>query len=235
MWAIANRRRLRGLTLRLVSLIALALGALASLGVSGAAADYTVVQCVPGSQGYTEAAWTPFGSTGFSIWGYNECATSPYGLRLDTNYRGQTTGYTGNGSGLAWRFSAPGGTTFASASASLHYGDNGGFAAAYFSDGSTGSGSRTGATAIPACSRQLLPSTHISSRFACSASPAPIATATGPMCGRRASLPLFVMDQRRISPQAGRCSTAAGFAGSRALPRGTATAPAGAHARSAFT
>jgi hypothetical protein len=138
MWAIANRRRLRGLTLRLVSLIALALGALASLGVTGAAADYTVVQCVPGSQGYTEAAWTPFGSTGFSIWGYNECATSPYGLRLDTNYNGQTTGYTGNGSGLAWRFSAPGGTAFASASASLHYGDNGGFAAAYFSDGSTG-------------------------------------------------------------------------------------------------
>ena len=32
----------------------------------------------------------------------------------------------------------PGATVFASASASLHYGDNGGFAAAYFSDGTPG-------------------------------------------------------------------------------------------------
>ncbi len=139
MSAIANRRRLRGLTLRFIALIALALAAIATTGVGSASADYTVVQCAPGAQGYTEAAWTPFGSTGFSIWGTNECGGGAfYGLRLDTNYNGTGTGYTGNGSGLAWRFTAPSATSFASASASLHYGDNGGFAAAYFSDGSSG-------------------------------------------------------------------------------------------------
>ena len=43
--------------------------------------------------------------------------------------------WNGNGSGFAWRFSAPPGTNFATASASLHYGNDGGFAAASFSDG----------------------------------------------------------------------------------------------------
>jgi hypothetical protein len=120
-----------------LALIVVALGTLVLLTAPRAAADYSVVQCVPGSQGYTEAAWTPFGSTGFSIWGSNECGVG-FGLRLDTHYGNQGTGWTGNGSGLAWRFTAPPGTRLASASTSLHYGDNGGFAAAYFSDGSTG-------------------------------------------------------------------------------------------------
>jgi 5-hydroxyisourate hydrolase-like protein (transthyretin family) len=121
-----------------LALIGAAVGTLLLLTAPRAAADYSVVQCAPGSQGYIEAAWTPFGSTGFSIWGTNECGPGGYGLRLDTNYRGAQTGWTGNGSGLAWRFTAPPATTMTSLSASLHYGDNGGFAAAYFSDGSPG-------------------------------------------------------------------------------------------------
>jgi hypothetical protein len=139
MCAIANRRRLRRLLLRLGVVVALTFAA-SAVAPGAAGADYTVRQCIPGSQGYSEAAWTPFGSTGFSVWGFNECASgSLYGLRLDTYHAPQGgTGWTGNGSGLAWRFTAPGGTTFASASASLHYGDNGGYAAAYYSDGSPG-------------------------------------------------------------------------------------------------
>ena len=134
MRAIADRQRLRGLTLRFVALIAVMSGALAIAGVSRAAADYSVAQCVPGSQGYTEAGLTAFGP--YSIWGHNTCPAAE-GLRLDTGVYGPT-GWTANGSGLAWRFTAPGGTAFASATVSLHYGDNGGLAAAYFSDGSTG-------------------------------------------------------------------------------------------------
>jgi hypothetical protein len=121
-----------------LALIGAAVGTLLLLTAPRAAADYSVQQCVPGGPGYTEATWTPFGSTGFSIWGTNECGGAR-GLRLDTHhevYGG--TGWTGNGSGLAWRLTAPPATRLASASASLHYGDNGGFAAVYFSDGSTG-------------------------------------------------------------------------------------------------
>jgi 5-hydroxyisourate hydrolase-like protein (transthyretin family) len=134
MRVISNSRRLHDLRLRLCAVLIAAFGMLGVVA-SPATADYTVVQCIPGSQGYAEAAWTPFGSTGFSVWGTNECAVG-YGLRLDTNYNGAGTGWTGNGSGLAWRFTAPYATSFSSASASLHYGDNGGYAAAYFSDGS---------------------------------------------------------------------------------------------------
>ncbi len=133
MRAILSGGRRQTAAVRLSILVAAALGT-SGVSASPAAADYAVVQCVPGSQGYAEAAWTPFGSTGFSVWGNNECAVG-YGLRLDTNYNGAPTGWTGNGSGLAWRFTAPYATSFTSASASLHYGDNGGYAAAYFSDG----------------------------------------------------------------------------------------------------
>jgi hypothetical protein len=135
MRASSTVRRTRRLALAALALIALASAAAAAFA-SPARASYRVTQCTPGDVNYAEAAWQPFGSTGFSIWGTNECYGGGYGLRLDTSYNGAGTGYTGNGSGLAWRFTAPSGTRFASASASLHYGDNGGFAAAYFSDGS---------------------------------------------------------------------------------------------------
>jgi hypothetical protein len=131
MCAIANRRWLRGLTLRFVALILVVFGVLGIPGATRAAADYSVVQCVPYSQGYTDAGLTSFGP--YSIWGTNQCG-SPNGLRLDTGARGPT-GWTANGSGLAWRFTAPGGTSFVSASASLHYGDDGGLTAALFSNG----------------------------------------------------------------------------------------------------
>jgi 5-hydroxyisourate hydrolase-like protein (transthyretin family) len=118
-------------------LVAIVVGALSLLAAPRAAADYSVVQCEPGGTGvnYAEATWTPFGSTGFSIWGNNECTPGRPGLRLDTTYGNQGTGYTGNGSGLAWRFTAPPGTLFASVTAVEHYGDDGGFAAAAFSNG----------------------------------------------------------------------------------------------------
>ena len=98
-----------------------------------------VVQCAPGSQGYTDAAWTPFGSTGFSIWGTNECGRVGYGLRLDTHYG--MPGHRLDRQRLRSRLALhapPQRDCFASAGASLHYGDNGGFAAAYFSDGAPG-------------------------------------------------------------------------------------------------
>jgi hypothetical protein len=91
--------------------------------------DYAVTQCVPNSAAYTDAAIVQFGP--YSIWPSNECG-SDHGLRLDT---GPSTGWTANGSGLAWRFAAPLATTFTTARARVHYGDDKGFAAASFSDG----------------------------------------------------------------------------------------------------
>jgi hypothetical protein len=45
------------------------------------------------------------------------------------------TGWTANGAGLAWRFTAPSGTNFTSANTTVHYGNDEGFAAASFSNG----------------------------------------------------------------------------------------------------
>ena len=126
-----DRRRLRPIASRLSRLL-LAAAALATIGLLApqrATADYTVVQCVPNLQGYTDATWQPFGA--FSIWGRNQCGTA-FGLRLDT---GSDTGWTANGAGLAWRFSAPPATKFDGVSALVHYGGDGGFAAAAYSNG----------------------------------------------------------------------------------------------------
>jgi hypothetical protein len=149
MRGINYQRRSRPLRLSTLILTLLAANLIGAFGASPAAASYRVLECAPGDVNYSEAAWTPFGGTGFSIWGTNTCYPSGYGLRLDTTYNGQGTGYTGNDSGLAWRFTAPGGTIFASASATLHYGDNGGFAAAYFSDGTPGFAVPDGANGAP--------------------------------------------------------------------------------------
>jgi hypothetical protein len=115
--------------LRVFLLVLLALMVIAVTSPAPARADYGVTQCVPNAVAYTDAAAVPFGP--YSIWARNECGGA-FGLRLDT---GSSTGWTGNGAGLAWRFIAPGATRFASANAVVHYGNNGGFAAASFSDG----------------------------------------------------------------------------------------------------
>ena len=122
----AGRRRSRFRNFVLILL------ALAVIGVSSPArarADYSVVQCVPNSVSYTDAGAFAFGA--YSIWARTRCGAD-YGLRLDT---GSDTGWTANGAGLAWRFTAAGGTNFTNANAVVHYGNDGGFAAASFNNG----------------------------------------------------------------------------------------------------
>ena len=115
-------------TRRLI-VVGIAFGALALLTAPRAAADYSVVQCVPNAVPYTDGGVVPFGA--YSIWARQRCGTE-YGLGLET---GADTGWTANRAGLAWRFAAPGGTRFTSTNATVHYGNDGGFAAASFSDG----------------------------------------------------------------------------------------------------
>jgi hypothetical protein len=114
---------------RVFALILFAALAIAVSSPTRAHADYGVVQCVPNSVPQTDAGVVPFGA--YSIWAHDECG-GDHGLRLDT---GSNTGWTANGAGLAWRFTAPGGTIFTTASATVHYGNDGGFAAASFSNG----------------------------------------------------------------------------------------------------
>jgi hypothetical protein len=119
---------------RVFALILLAALAVAVCTPARAHADYGVIQCVPPAVPYTDAGKVAIGA--YSIWGTNDCSGGQlYGLRLDTNYNGAGTGWTANGAELGWRFTAPGGTIFTTASATLHYGNDGGFAAASFSNG----------------------------------------------------------------------------------------------------
>jgi hypothetical protein len=126
MCAIANRQRLRGLTLRFVALIALSAAAIAA-GASSARADYRVVQCDYTRTSYTQAGAVAIGA--YSVWATNSCGND-YGLILRT---GTDTGWTANGAGLAWQFTAPAGTTF-DATALVHYGYDSGFGTAVQSD-----------------------------------------------------------------------------------------------------
>ncbi|MGE5746887.1 MAG: hypothetical protein ACM33U_06480, partial [Solirubrobacterales bacterium] len=131
MQALPTHRWLKTRALRSFVLAAVGAALIAAISPARAHADYKVAQCEPDA-GYTDATSQPFGPY-FSIWGRNECGgQTGYGLRLDT---GSNTAWTGDGAGLAWHFTAPAGTSFATASASLHYGNDGGFAAASFSDG----------------------------------------------------------------------------------------------------
>src|SRR5262245_48232215 len=114
---------------RLFILVALALGIVGASSPARAHGEYTVAQCVPSSVPYVDAGAYAFGP--FSIWAGNECG-GDHGLRLDT---GSNTGWTANGAGLSWRFTAPPGTLLITANAAVHYGNDGGFAAASFSDG----------------------------------------------------------------------------------------------------
>jgi hypothetical protein len=121
---LSSRWRIFALVLLVATIIAVGLPARAD-------ADYGVTQCVPPAMPHTDAAPAPFGP--YSIWARNHCGSADfYGLRLDT---GPDTGWTANGAGLAWRFTAPGATSFTTANAVVHYGTNGGFAAAVFSNG----------------------------------------------------------------------------------------------------
>jgi hypothetical protein len=126
-----GNRLMWGSRRRMFALILFAALAIAVSSPARANADYGVVQCSPPSAPFTEAAPTPFGA--YSIWARNHCGgVTFYGLRLDA---GTDTGWTANGAGLAWRFMAPAGTIFTTASATVHYGNDGGFAAASFSNG----------------------------------------------------------------------------------------------------
>jgi 5-hydroxyisourate hydrolase-like protein (transthyretin family) len=124
-----SARSVQGSRLRIFALCLLALALIAVTSPTRARADYSVDQCVPNSIPYTDAGVVPFGA--YSIWPQNVCG-GDHGLRLDT---GANTGWTANGAGLAWRFTAPGGTGFTTASATVHYGNDSGFAAASFSNG----------------------------------------------------------------------------------------------------
>jgi hypothetical protein len=114
---------------RIFGLATLGAAAIAVMAPARAHADYSVAQCVPNSVSYTDAGAFAFGP--YSIWPQNVCG-GDHGLRLDT---GANTGWTANGAGLAWRFTAPGGTVLTAATATVHYGNDSGFSAASFSNG----------------------------------------------------------------------------------------------------
>ena len=127
----ANKDRPRGSRLLRLAVLLGAIGAIGASMPDHAHADYGVIQCVPPVVPNTDAGKVAFGP--YSIWGTNECGSgSLFGLRL---YTGSNTGWTANGAGLAWRFTAPAETHFTTANTSVHYGNDGGFAAASFSDG----------------------------------------------------------------------------------------------------
>jgi hypothetical protein len=126
-----KRRQSTRTRLRAFALAVVAVAAIAASSPARAHADYPVVQCVPPASPYTEAGKVAFGA--YSIWGTDECGSGTfYGLRL---YTGANTGWTANGAGLAWRFTAASGTRFTTANALVHYGNDSGFAAASFSNG----------------------------------------------------------------------------------------------------
>ncbi|MGH2982727.1 MAG: hypothetical protein ACRDK5_00490, partial [Solirubrobacterales bacterium] len=102
-------------------LAALAILAIVLVAPRGAEANYSVAECKPDVYS-ADAGLVAYGS--YSIWGRYACGGSGYGLKLET---GADTGWTANGAWLAWRFSAPGGTHFATASALVHYGTDSGF------------------------------------------------------------------------------------------------------------
>jgi hypothetical protein len=128
----ANHRLRKGARWRTFALVGALVGVVAVMTPARAQADYAVQQCVPSAVPFTDAGAVPSGA--YSIWAVNTCGTDR-GLQLDT---GSNTGWTANGAELAWRFTASGGTSFTSATTTLHYGNDGGFAAASFSNGPSG-------------------------------------------------------------------------------------------------
>jgi 5-hydroxyisourate hydrolase-like protein (transthyretin family) len=126
---VEEHRQLLGSRWRIFALVLIAIVLAVVSSPARARADYGVIQCVPNSVSNTDAGAYGFGA--FSIWARSRCGTE-YGLGLET---GSDTGWTATGAGIAWRFAAPGGTSFTSTSATVHYGNDSGFAAASFSNG----------------------------------------------------------------------------------------------------
>jgi hypothetical protein len=131
MCAIANRRRLRGLTLRFVALIALAAGAVATVGATPARANYAVQQCDAGLGNVNAFAIRPFGGA-TKISQTDTCGGSGWGLRMEAN------GQSNNGTYVVWQWNAAGNTMFQSAQTTLHYYTHGGYGPMTAGSGSPG-------------------------------------------------------------------------------------------------
>ncbi|MGZ5357231.1 MAG: hypothetical protein ACXWE8_12890, partial [Solirubrobacterales bacterium] len=98
----------------------------------GAAANYTVIECVPNSVPAPDAVAVQNGSP--KIFQDAECVggqRSGWGLSLEAN------GLSSRGESRAWAFYAPPGTSFASASALVHQQPGHGYGALYSEDGGT--------------------------------------------------------------------------------------------------
>ncbi|MGZ5388249.1 MAG: hypothetical protein ACXWGS_12650, partial [Solirubrobacterales bacterium] len=98
----------------------------------GAAANYTVIECVPNSVPAPDAVAVQNGSP--KIFQDAECVggqRSGWGLSLEAN------GLSNRGESRAWAFYAPPGTSFASASALVHQQPGHGYGALYSEDGGT--------------------------------------------------------------------------------------------------
>jgi hypothetical protein len=97
-----------------------------------AAANYTVMECVPNKLGAPDVAAASNGAP--KIFQAHECLGGPrpgWGLSLEAN------GLSGSGEWRAWVFNAPPGTSFASASALVHQKPGYGYGALYSEDGGT--------------------------------------------------------------------------------------------------
>jgi hypothetical protein len=167
MYPVANRRRFRGLKLRLVTLIALAGGAVATLGAPSASANYTVTECVPGNGWPAPDAQMvrPFPASEFMIAHANDCGG--WGLRNEAN------GQSNNTTWVAWQFNAPAGTIFQSAQSTVHYYATGGYGTM-----TSGSGGQPGYASVgtgACCDHWVSPVQNWSSFYAileqCFASP----------------------------------------------------------------
>ena len=132
MCGIANRRRLRGLTLRLVTLIACAVGAVAAVGPGAASANYGVQECIAGRLGNADAFQIrPFGGA-TKIAQSDTCGG--WGLRMEAN------GQSNNGTYVVWQYNAPANTIFRTAQTTLHYYTTGGYGLMSSGSGSPGYG-----------------------------------------------------------------------------------------------
>ena len=127
----ASKAGLRRSRFRNFVLILLALAVIGVSSPARARADYSVVQCVPNSVSYTDAG--SFRLRRVQHLGTNDCGGGHTGFA--STPATSTPAGPPTAAGLAWRFTAAGGTNFTNANAVVHYGNDGGFAAASFSNG----------------------------------------------------------------------------------------------------
>jgi hypothetical protein len=131
MCAIADRRRLRDLTVRFVVLIALVVAGIATTGAGSANANYAVQQCDVGLGNIDGFTIRPFG-TATKIAQTDTCGGTGWGLRMEAN------GQSNNGTWVAWQFNAPANTIFRTAQTTLHYYATGGYGSMTSGSGSPG-------------------------------------------------------------------------------------------------